>query len=228
MILSGAVEYVRERLQAFASVNKMTDGKNLSVLDALIISELNLAQEKAVAYTKIYRGAKRPYLIPTVKKQSLYDKPTGLIEVEYVKYSRGYRSRDLEKVERRYLPAWQKVSSKFSPLGYDDHTTKGKIKLYPAPKYDGELIQIFGFYLPPKLTADSEEFYIPDPYSSGLCDLAVSKILRGVFGTDAAFKAADDAENRYKENVEACRLKFAFTGNGSRFVKNTRTGGVRR
>lgn len=228
MILSDGVAYVRDHLQAFASINKMTDGKSVPIQDGLIISELNLAQGKASAYAKVYKGIVRPYLIRTVKKQALYDKPAGLLEVEYIKYSRGYCSWELDKVERRDLPLWQRVSSRYLPAGYDDKTTKGKIQIYPAPNKDGDLIQIYAFYLPPNLTRDDEEFYIPDPYASGLCDLALSKILRSVFATDAAFRSADDAEKRYKENVEACRQKFAFSGNGSRFVKNVRTGGVKR
>lgn len=225
MILSDGVAYVREKLQAFVSLNKMTEGKTLPVLDGLIILELNRAQEKAAAHAHFYKGIKSPYLIPTVKKQALYDKPAGLLEIDYVKYSSNIRFWELTKVEKRTLLYWQRVGN-HDPSGYDDKSFKGKIHLYPAPRYTGELIQIYASYLPPRLTKDEEEFYMPEPYASGLCDLALSRILNDIFGTEAAARVAEKAETRYKENVEACRQKFAFTGNGSQFVRNIRTGGM--
>lgn len=205
--------YIRSFAEGAYHAGKMSDDKQMSLEDSMVERFINEGYKLFVTTARCY---KKVETVTTVALQQEYALPVGLSQIINVFYSAGADKWKLRQT-RDDEQLWWELLSNDSPAGYSTQYGQAKVNLYPPPKNAGEILSIYGSFVPDDMVNDGETPYIPTKYHQALCDYGLFRVMQMVGLIDQTKVAAQQQFEYFRQSflatAEKCRQETEFTGN---------------
>ena len=206
-------DYIRAFAEGTYHAGKMSDDKQMTLEDKMIERFIN---EGYRLFTTAARCNKKIETITTVALQQGYTLPEGLSQIINVFYSSATDKWKLRQV-RDDEQLWWELLPNNTPSGYSIQYGQTFMTLYPAPTNAGEVISIYGSYVPDDMVNDGESPIMPLKYHQALCDYGLFRVMQMVGLIDQTKTSAQQQFEYFRQSflatAEKCRQETEFTGN---------------
>lgn len=213
MNLKDIRDYVKAFCENMYNASKMSDDKQFTLEDKIVDTFIN---EGYRLFSVISRTNKKIETITTTANVQEYSLPSGLSQIINVFYSSAtdkWRLRQIRDDEQ----LWWELQNNNVSSAYSTQYGQNKIKLYPQPTQTGEVINIYGTFVPADLVNDGETPLIPERYHQSLVDYALFRTQQMIGLIDQTKVTAQQQFLNFKQLFETqadqCRKETEFTGN---------------
>lgn len=203
--------HAREYIQNQILINKMSEGKTISLSDDLIDTFINEGYQLFCSITKHITNRST---ITTVSAQREYSLPTNYLAHDRIKYTTGTTAWLLGMIELNNILYYEEMSGDTVGylIRYDNN--QAQIHFYPSPARDGDTITIYGVFLPTDLSADTDSPALPSRYHLQLAQYAIFKLqmLIGIYNTEkqSAMQISAEFLKEFQAIANKCRKELEY------------------
>lgn len=213
MNLKDIRDYVRSFCENMYHAGKMSDNKQFTLEDKMIDIFIN---EGYRFFCVTARTNKKIGTVTTIANTQEYDLPVGLSQIINVFYSSATDKWKLHQI-RDDEQLWWELQSNNVSSAYSTQYGQNKINLYPQPAQSGEIVSIYGSFIPDDMVNDGETPLIPERYHQALVDYALFRTQQMIGLIDQTQTSAQQQFASFRQLFETqadqCRKETEFTGN---------------